>query len=86
MIEFSLHLDMGKHVVDPTPMSSHIQSSIKEKVFVEPAYELKVDASAPPKYDLYAICSHHDDIRGGHYVAYAENDGKWHQFDNGCIR
>ena len=76
---------MGKYTIDPTPMSSYIRPSIKEKVFVEPNYELKVDASAPPMYDLYAMRCHYDESRGGHYAAYAENNGKWYQFNDDSI-
>lgn len=82
---FPLNLDLGKYVIDPKPMSTYIEDSVKEGVYIKPNYNLPFDTSAPPKYDLYAISNHFGGLGGGHYTAYAKNNGQWFQFNDSSV-
>ena len=37
-----------------------------------------------PIYDLYAVTNHFGGYGGGHYTAFAVNDGQWVEFDDGA--
>jgi len=42
--------------------------------------------SAPPIYDLYAVCNHHGTPHSGHYTAFARHaDGQWLEFDDARV-
>ncbi len=36
----------------------------------------------PLIYDLYGVSNHYGQLQGGHYTAYAKNDGKWYRFND----
>ena len=56
---------MGKYVIDPTPMSSYIQSSIKEDVYVKPNYEIKTRSPRPENWRLNLMRGNkEDEFRG----------------------
>jgi ubiquitin carboxyl-terminal hydrolase 4/11/15 len=37
-------------------------------------------------YELYAISNHFGGLGGGHYTAYAKNNGKWFDFNDSSVR
>jgi ubiquitin carboxyl-terminal hydrolase 4/11/15 len=39
-----------------------------------------------PEYELYAVSNHYGSLGGGHYTAYAKNDGKWFDFNDSSVR
>ena len=36
-------------------------------------------------YDLYAIDNHYGGLGGGHYTAFAKNDGVWYEYDDNRV-
>ncbi len=36
-------------------------------------------------YEFYAISNHFGGHGGGHYTAYAKNNGEWYEFDDGRV-
>ena len=38
------------------------------------------------EYELYAVSNHYGGLGGGHYTAYAKNNGKWHEFNDSSVR
>ncbi len=41
--------------------------------------------TSKPEYELYAISNHFGGLGGGHYTAYAKNNGEWHSFDDSRV-
>lgn len=44
-----------------------------------------VPGKAPGIYDLFAVCNHFGGIRGGHYTAFVEVEGKWYHMDDANV-
>mgnify|MGYP002835766212 CR=1 FL=1 len=38
-----------------------------------------------PVYDLTAIVNHHGTLDGGHYTAFAKDDGRWFKFNDAMV-
>lgn len=38
-----------------------------------------------PVYELYAISNHYGGLGGGHYTAFAKNNGQWYEFDDSRV-
>ncbi len=38
-----------------------------------------------PVYELYAVSNHYGGLGGGHYTAFAKNDGQWYEFDDSRV-
>merc|ERR1712127_212917 len=38
-----------------------------------------------PIYDFYAVSNHYGGLGGGHYTAYAKNNGQWCYFDDSRV-
>ena len=72
-----MNLDIKNYVIDPTPTSSHVPYLKKEGTYIEPSYQVNVENDHSTEYELYAISNHYGGLGGGHYTAYAKNDGKW---------
>jgi len=36
----------------------------------------------PLVYDLFGVSNHYGQLQGGHYTAYAKNDGQWFRFND----
>jgi ubiquitin C-terminal hydrolase len=36
----------------------------------------------PLVYDLFGVSNHYGQLQGGHYTAYAKNDGQWYRFND----
>lgn len=47
---------------------------------------MKVDNHKSTEYELYAVSNHYGGLGGGHYTAYAKNDGKWYEFNDSSVR
>lgn len=43
------------------------------------------DPRRPPVYDCYAVSNHYGNLGGGHYTAYAKNNGQWCYFDDSRV-
>lgn len=72
-----MELNMTEYLHDTRPMSSYVEEAKKLGVYVEPKEYKPVSASEEPIYELYAVSNHYGGLGGGHYTAYAKNNGKW---------
>lgn len=77
---------MKEYLIDPTPMGTYIDEAKKQGVYVEPKMDKSVTASEQPIYELYAVSNHYGGLGGGHYTAYAKNNGKWYDFNDSSVR
>ena len=87
---FPQHLDMTPYLIDSQPMTSYTPEAQRQGVLVDPKYtateEFKVSSGIKPMYDLYAVSNHYGGLGGGHYTAYAKNDGAWYDFNDSSVR
>ena len=63
-----------------------IEELKQQNVYVEPKMTTQVTASDEPVYELYAVSNHYGGLGGGHYTAYAKNNGKWYEFNDSSVR
>lgn len=84
-IEFPHDLDIRKYVVDPHPISSYIPYAQEKGLFKTPSYEMRINPNSEPLYELYAVSNHSGSLGGGHYTAYAKNNGKWYSFNDSSV-
>ena len=46
---------------------------------------MEINDEINPNYELYAISNHYGGLGGGHYTAYAKNNGRWHSFNDSSV-
>lgn len=46
---------------------------------------IKPNVEPCTKYELYAVSNHYGSLGGGHYTAYAKNDGSWYSFNDSSV-
>ena len=58
----------------------------KHETYIEPKVDKPAKCSVEPLYDLFAVSNHYGGLGGGHYTAYAKNNGKWYDFNDSSVR
>ena len=78
-VNFPTLLDMRPHLINPSPISGYTNDPTIKEHIITPKYEGEhtISNSADPLYELYAVSNHYGGMGGGHYTAYAKNEGKW---------
>ena len=87
-VDFPPVLDLKNYVINPEPIAGYNSDPKVKEVILPPKYEgqFKVTNSTEPVYDLYAVSNHYGGLGGGHYTAYAKNNGKWHDYNDSSVR
>ena len=78
--------ERGTYSVHREKVTSVVHFPIKG-LEMEPYVTGPIDADKGSVYDLYAISNHMGGLGGGHYTAYAKNQGtkKWYCFDDASV-
>ncbi len=77
---------MKEYLCDPSPMNSYIEEAKLTNAYIQPKVDKALSCSEEPVYDLYAVSNHYGGLGGGHYTAYAKNNGKWYDFNDSSVR
>ena len=87
-INFPLVLDLKEHAVNPEPISDYAKDPKIKELIVPPKYygDYKITNSSEPIFDLYAVINHEGGLGGGHYTAYAKNNGKWYDYNDSSVK
>lgn len=78
-------MNFQPYLCDPSPMETYHEHMKKERIYIQPPFEIE-KPSSKPIYELYAISNHYGGLGGGHYTAYAKNNGKWYDFNDSSVR
>jgi ubiquitin carboxyl-terminal hydrolase 4/11/15 len=88
LIHFPQALDLSPYVIDKKPVETY-KEEIEEPIYINPKAEdlplIVTSTSSAPTYELYAISNHFGGLGGGHYTAYAKNQGEWYEFDDSRV-
>lgn len=85
-VKFPLSIDIKNYVIDPTPMSSYNPFLVEHDKYIKPGFEMTVENDHSTEYELYAVSNHFGGLGGGHYTAYAKNNGQWYEFNDSSVR
>lgn len=87
-VDFPPVLNLKDYVINPDPISDYAKDPKIKDLIVPPKYEgeYKITNSSEPIYDLYAVSNHYGGLGGGHYTAYAKNNGKWNDYNDSSVR
>lgn len=75
-------------MIDKKPVEAY-KEEIEEPIYIKPKAEelplIVTSTTSAPTYELYAISNHFGGLGGGHYTAYAKNQGEWYEFDDSRV-
>ncbi|MCB0370987.1 MAG: hypothetical protein KDD45_16590 [Bdellovibrionales bacterium] len=75
-------------MINSEPMSKYESEPKAKECIIPPKYQgnFKLSNSDEPIYELYGVTNHYGGLGGGHYTAYAKNNGKWYDYNDSSVR
>jgi ubiquitin carboxyl-terminal hydrolase 4/11/15 len=83
LVKFPHELDVEKFVISKTLPEAYFHKSANTDPLVKPPKSFSADACT--HYELFAVSNHYGSMGGGHYTAYAKNDGSWYHYNDSNV-